>query len=157
MAEIAQVLATYDALAGVAIGAGLTYWFGALNRRHQEAREDRTRWHEARFNAYADFYGTVSDVWFTATQGQPTYEDRQKLSTRLYAALSRVLLVGSLEAVRAATTVAEETSEESAKAAKFDEERVTPFVHQFLDAARKDLGHPVPPGESMRSPERGAG
>jgi hypothetical protein len=32
--------ANYDALVGVALGAGLTYGFSALNRRHQEARED---------------------------------------------------------------------------------------------------------------------
>jgi hypothetical protein len=31
MADIPQVLATYDALVGVALGAGLTYGFGALN------------------------------------------------------------------------------------------------------------------------------
>jgi hypothetical protein len=37
MADIPQVLATYDALVGVALGAGLTYGFGALNRRRQEA------------------------------------------------------------------------------------------------------------------------
>jgi hypothetical protein len=36
MTDIGQVLATYDALVGVAVGAGLTYGFGALNRRHQE-------------------------------------------------------------------------------------------------------------------------
>jgi hypothetical protein len=43
MADIAQVLAAYDALAGEAIGAGPTYGFGALNRHHQEKREDETR------------------------------------------------------------------------------------------------------------------
>jgi hypothetical protein len=43
MADIAQAFATYDALVGVALGAGLAYGFGALNRRHQEKREDRTR------------------------------------------------------------------------------------------------------------------
>jgi hypothetical protein len=43
MADIPQVLANYDALVGVALGAGLTYGFGALNRRHHEAREDKTR------------------------------------------------------------------------------------------------------------------
>jgi hypothetical protein len=32
MADIPQVLATYDALVGVALGAGLTYGFGALKR-----------------------------------------------------------------------------------------------------------------------------
>jgi hypothetical protein len=51
MADIPQVLATYDALVGVALGAGLTYGFGALNRRHQEAREDKTRWYQARLEA----------------------------------------------------------------------------------------------------------
>ena len=49
MADIAQVLATYDALVGVALGAGLTYGFGALNRRHVEKREEATRLYEARF------------------------------------------------------------------------------------------------------------
>jgi hypothetical protein len=57
MADIPQVLATYDALVGVALGAGLTYGFGALNRRHQEGREDATRWYQARFDAYAAFCG----------------------------------------------------------------------------------------------------
>ena len=31
MADMPQVLATYDALVGVALGAGLTYGLGALN------------------------------------------------------------------------------------------------------------------------------
>jgi hypothetical protein len=53
MADIAQVIANYDALVGVALGAGLTYGFGALNRRHQEKQEEATRLHEARFQAYA--------------------------------------------------------------------------------------------------------
>jgi len=53
MADIAQVLATYDPLVGVALGAGLTYGFGALNRRHVEKREEATRLYEARFQAYA--------------------------------------------------------------------------------------------------------
>jgi hypothetical protein len=36
MVDVAQLLATYDALVGVALGAGLTYGFGALNRRRQD-------------------------------------------------------------------------------------------------------------------------
>jgi hypothetical protein len=55
MADVAEVLATYDALVGVALGAGLTYGFSALNRRHQEAREDKTRWYQARLAAYTEF------------------------------------------------------------------------------------------------------
>jgi hypothetical protein len=42
MADIPQVLATYDALLGVALGAGLTYGFGALNRRRREVRGQDT-------------------------------------------------------------------------------------------------------------------
>jgi hypothetical protein len=61
MADMAQVLAAYDALLGVALGAGLTYGFGALNRRHQKAREDRTRWHQARLEVYSEFYRALSD------------------------------------------------------------------------------------------------
>jgi hypothetical protein len=54
MADIAQVLATGGtALVSAAAGAGLTYWLGGLDRRHQEAREDKTRWYEARREAYA--------------------------------------------------------------------------------------------------------
>jgi hypothetical protein len=56
MADIAQVLATGGAaLVSAAVGAGLTYWLGALNRRHQEAREDATRWYEKRVQAYKTF------------------------------------------------------------------------------------------------------
>ncbi len=49
MADIGQVLSTGGTtILGVAVGAGLTYWLGALNRRHQEAREDKTRWYQER-------------------------------------------------------------------------------------------------------------
>jgi hypothetical protein len=63
MGDIPQVLATYDALVGVALGAGLTYGLGALNRRHQEATEDKTRWYQARLAAYTEFYQALSDGW----------------------------------------------------------------------------------------------
>jgi hypothetical protein len=48
MADVAEVLANYDALVGVALGVVLTYGLSALSRRHQEAREDKTRWYQAR-------------------------------------------------------------------------------------------------------------
>jgi hypothetical protein len=63
MADIAELIATYDALVGVALGAGLTYSFSALSRRRQEAREDRTRWYQARLAAYTEFYQALSDGW----------------------------------------------------------------------------------------------
>jgi hypothetical protein len=54
MADIAEALSTYQGLVGVAVGVVLTYWLGSLNRRHQEAREDKTRWYETRLKAYAE-------------------------------------------------------------------------------------------------------
>jgi hypothetical protein len=81
MADIAQVLATYDALVGVALGAGLTYGFSAMNRRHQEAREDKTRWYQARLEAYADFYRALSDSWIFVVRGQSNQEEREKLAS----------------------------------------------------------------------------
>jgi hypothetical protein len=62
MADIPQVLATYDALVGVALGAGLTYGFGVLNRRHQEARENETRSYEARREAYGALFIAATRV-----------------------------------------------------------------------------------------------
>ena len=61
MAEVAQALTTgVTALVSAAVGAGLTYWLGALNRRHQEAREDRTRWYEERLKAYVSLPQAIS-------------------------------------------------------------------------------------------------
>lgn len=74
MADMPQVLATYDALVGVALGAGLTYGFGALNRRHREAREDRTRWYQARFEAYSAVPEVLTKGVAIATRG-PELED----------------------------------------------------------------------------------
>lgn len=62
MADVGQVLATgATTIVGVAVGAGLTYWFGVLNRRHQEAREDKTRWYEQRLRAYIEFSTAAFD------------------------------------------------------------------------------------------------
>jgi hypothetical protein len=144
MADIPQLLANYDALVGVALGAGLTYGFGALNRRHQETREDRTRWYDARFKAYTDFYVAITDVWSLAVQGERTREERQKLGARLRNATAQVQLVGSSEAVELALAASGAIMKESARTTKFDDARLTPLVHRFLDAARQDLGHPEP-------------
>lgn len=99
MADIGQVLATGGtALVSAAAGAGLTYWFGALSRRHQEAREDRTRWYEARFRAYADLGGTAT----TILQAGTTDEEHLLAVAR---AASSVELVGSESAVNACLTL----------------------------------------------------
>lgn len=87
MADLAEVLSTYQALAGVAVGAGLTYWFGALNRRRQEAREDKTRWYETRLKAYAELAQTVSNlIWLTRASTQAT-QRRKKPGERLLPSL----------------------------------------------------------------------
>src|SRR5215218_10666455 len=93
MADIAGVLATGGtALVSAAAGAGLTYWLGALNRRHQEAREDRTRWYEARFRAYAE----VSRAYAGANyrRGGPEFKEAIR---ELASAVGPVLFVGSPE------------------------------------------------------------
>jgi len=84
MADIAQVIATGGtALVSAAAGAGLTYWLGALNRRHQEAREDATRWYEARREAYMELHQAAYDAMFTAYPGKPSKEEGDRLGQRL--------------------------------------------------------------------------
>lgn len=96
MADIAQVLATYDALVGVALGAGLTYGFGALNRRHQEARDDKTRWYEARLKAYIELSHALDDMTMLLFHPEePLPAQRSEVVEGLRAAESMVALVGS--------------------------------------------------------------
>jgi hypothetical protein len=61
VADVAQVLANNQAIVGVVVGAVLGYVLNALNRRHQEKRENETRWYEARLQAYSDFYSIYFD------------------------------------------------------------------------------------------------
>jgi hypothetical protein len=70
MADIAQALVTGGtALVSAAAGAGLTYRLGALNRRHQEARENETRWYEARREAYGVLLIAAHRVSLATTSG----------------------------------------------------------------------------------------
>ena len=107
MADIAQVLvAGGTTIIGVAVGAGLTYWFNTLNRRHQEAREDRTRWYEARREAYASMLMAVSLYHRTWTaQADEGGELTEKGLNELAAAVHGVRLVGSPAAVGAANNL----------------------------------------------------
>jgi hypothetical protein len=156
MADIPQVLAAYDALVGVALGAGLTYGFGALNRRHQEAREDRTRWYNARFQAYVDLLGAVGQgevLWIYPT---PTVEGHRELALSLRAALGSVRLVGSDEVIEVANKLtatilrdmadyAEALINETPIIAATDPDRLErseTLIRQLVAVARKDLGHP---------------
>jgi hypothetical protein len=85
----------------VVAGAGLTYWVGALNRRHQEAREDRTRWYEARREAYAALLIAAQRVSVSSEEGT-SEEHMSELADELSAAMGAVRLVGSPEVIEAA-------------------------------------------------------
>jgi hypothetical protein len=137
MADIPQVLATYDALVGVALGAGLTYGFSALNRRHQEAREDKTRWYQARLAAYAEFYQALSDGWLPV--GAKRTASKAAVS-RLRNALGLIQLVGSAEVC--AITLAL-----FGKAVNNEIGDGQPKVATFLSIAPGSLGHRVGRGE----------
>lgn len=137
MADIVQVLATYDALAGVAIGAGLTYGFGALNRRHQEAREDRTRWYQARLEAYAEFYRALSDRWLLTARDEQTQADYEMVISKLNNALGLIQLIGSVEVFLTANALFKGVQEGKRGGPQ-------PQLAGFVFAARQDLGYPVP-------------
>jgi len=105
MADIPQVLATYDALVGVALGAGLTYGFGALNRRQQERREDKTRLYEARFQAYAQLSQAALTRGVIDPRTSPNAEERlSQAMTSATTAMGAIALVGSDEVLIAATS-----------------------------------------------------
>jgi hypothetical protein len=120
---------------GVALGAGLTYGFSAMNHRHQEAREDKTRWYQARLEAYADFYRALSDSWIFVVRGQSNQEEREKLVSRLSNALGLIQFVGSPEVALVAYDLF--------KKALKEEDQAKPKFGAFMFAARKDLGHTI--------------
>ena len=144
MADIPQVLATYDALVGVALGAGLTYGLGALNRRHQEAREDRTRWYETRLQAYVAIFQTVTSGIGVALR--PTTEGAERVMGEITHALGTVRFVGSTEtadvANRLCDTIMVEMQAKVRHGAKPNVQLINSALMEFQTAARKDLGHP---------------
>jgi hypothetical protein len=156
MADIGQVLATGGTtIVGVAVGSGLTYWLGALNRRHQETREDRTRWYDARFNAYVDLQKAVTHGLGFHMKPNPTREEVEGAVASLLFALGAVRLVGSREATTLAealvgvTTLrmAREEKREEGKPEKdndteYDSKRMGDLLRRFVSAARKDLVTP---------------
>jgi hypothetical protein len=171
MADIAGVLATGGtALVSAAAGAGLTYWLGALNRRHQEAREDKTRWYEARREAYAALLIAAQRVSVRSEEGTPE-KQMSELADELSAAMGAVRLVGSPEVVEAADNVfiailedvelfrqevldfaqkVEDSDEELDPLEELENLETTRVLHMqearkaFEKAARKDPGHPSP-------------
>jgi|SRR5215211_9002961 len=141
MADLAQVIAAYDALVGVALGAGLTYGFGALNRRHIEKREEATRLYEARFQAYAQLaQAALMRGVIDPRNTSPKAEERlSQAMTAATSAMATIGMVGSDEVLIAASKlvviVGEETEREEP-----DLYRLRDAQAAFRDAARKDLG-----------------
>lgn len=140
MADTGEVLATGGmAIVAGTVGSALTYWFGVLNRRHQEAREKDTRWYEARFNAYVELSRGIFDVQLLNILDVPR-EDRQQFLRRLTGALGAIRLVGSPETSDAAQDLFDEIMEHLG-AEEYDEARLEEVVTKFKAVARKDLGH----------------
>lgn len=145
MADLAQVLATSGtALVSAAAGAGLTYWLGASNRRHQEAREDRTRWYEERLQAYVQFHEAAHEARFTLTRRDPlpSKDTRYELGRRLSSILGTIEFVGSPEVIEAAAEVFDAVVDELRKDKPYEDSEVSLIA--FKVACRKDLGHPSP-------------
>jgi hypothetical protein len=137
MADMAAVIVAGGmGIAGTAVGAGLTYWLGALNRRHQEEREDATRWYEARLKAYAEFAQAAFDADFVLKGG--SVEDSSRITARFGNALGTMLLLSSLQVQSAGSKVLHLYMSR-------DQANFTRAVAEFTTTARKDLGHPEPP------------
>jgi hypothetical protein len=147
MADIAQVIATGGiALVSAAVGAGLTYWLGALNRRHQETREDRTRWYEKRLQAYTDLTAATFQGLALSRHSmeKANYEEHVAHLAELATAVSSIRLVGSPEVFERAEQVVHVLTQ---LLTERDERLLQPVVeaaNAFEVAARIDLGHPEP-------------
>jgi hypothetical protein len=147
MADIPQVITNYDALVGVAIGAGLTYGFSALNRRHQEARENETRWYEERFRAYVELNRAVTNMTNLLKQRPPAKEECQRATDAYELASAAVRLVGSPKAAEesdALYRVALRLLNDAQQGRHIFWSDWNGPVRAIQDLARKDLGHPSP-------------
>jgi hypothetical protein len=144
MADLAQVLATYDALVGVAVGAGLTYGFSALNRRHAEAREDRTRWYEQRRQAYVKLVVSAFAVKHMLTRSEvapPTKAEKNEKFSALHTALAEVRIVGSAEARQKASDLYDVAFKARPDGGESAEDAYIEARKNFEAVARNDLGH----------------
>jgi hypothetical protein len=150
MADIAQVVVTGGtALVSAAAGAGLTYWLGALNRRHQEARENETRWYEDRLRAYVAFYQAVYEVFFrigarARMKARLSDEETESLLQRILNDLGTIHFLGSAEVVSEAEKAfdaALNSVNKNYKSGDFSSDFLDE-LEQFRAICRIDLGHP---------------
>jgi hypothetical protein len=160
MADVGQVFATGGtALVSAAAGAGLTYWFGALNRRHQEAREDRTRWYEARFKAYAEFSRAVTSKVLFPASASAAKEERDNVREELASLLSDIRLVCSENVVGEAEQVFGVATKELRKSSLgTDTGELLDTLYDFEVEARRDLGYKTKPqSQAERQPPSDSG
>jgi len=146
MADITQLLSSYDALVGVVLGAGLTYGFGALNRRHQEKREDSTRWYEKRLQAYTELSAVAFQGLALSKQSieEADFEENLAHMGAVVRAFSTIRLVGSPEVLRTAAIVMDVALHHIHHRGEPQEVSYPDAVNAFEAAAREDLGHPSP-------------
>jgi hypothetical protein len=118
-----------------------------MNRRQQEAREDKTRWYEQRRQAYVNLVGAASGVFDTMQDVYPTRpseaEVRQELNV-LQTTMAQVRLVGSPEVnTKADELCAVALSRNRSTNDKLAAHKVFGIARTaFEQAARHDLGHP---------------
>ena len=142
MADLAEVLSAYQGLVGVAVGVGLTHWLGALNRRHQEKREEANRLYEARFQAYARLSEAALARSVVDPLTSPNIEERfSQAMTLATSAMGAIALVGSHEVLDDANDLIVKVGEETARTDP-DLYRLRDALAAFREAARKDLGRP---------------
>jgi hypothetical protein len=151
MPDIGRTLDALDSTAvGVLLGAGLTYSTSLLNRRHQEKREDKTRWYNSKLEAYSTFLSTVFHQLFihtrtTLTAEEPDSERRRLLTDEymqvavaLQNATAPIRIVGSTEIIKAVEGVLVQTLD--LHEGRKDENRWNAALNAFAEAARTDLG-----------------
>jgi hypothetical protein len=147
VADIGPALVTGGAtIVGVVAGAGLTYWLGALNRRHQEEREDKTRWYEARLQAYIKLFDAMTDMTTVLFHPEePPPEARWEAMEELRSAESTVHLVGSPDFFQEAEVLIPMASgilEGPRPPADEDKKLWMGKVLEIKSLARHDLGYP---------------
>jgi hypothetical protein len=139
MNDIAQVLATYEALVGGVVGAVLGYVLNALNRRHQEAREKETRWYDARREAYARFLDAIAAHSLVSRREDFSTDDLVGAAAALISAFGAIRLVGSPDARH----TAEQYLVAFLRPQPRDAGTMQAAMRAFEAAARKDLGVPA--------------
>jgi hypothetical protein len=147
MNGVREVLEAGGPLIGVVVGAGLTYLFNARSRKHQEEREDRTRWYGTRVEAYADLSRAFSNSLMYMTRGSGSEQEQREIAQGFSYAVGLIRIVGSDEAKLTAGRLFRVVTDETAKGFNADPygKHLGATLEAFEAAARADLGFPAIP------------